>query len=76
MTDEIWCPVHGFESLYVVSNLGRVKRVAGSPGARTDRILKPRPDKDGYFRVLLHREGVRYARRVHKLVALAFHGAS
>lgn len=62
---------------------GSGKYVAGSDGLiySTDfnhtgktKALKGDYDKDGYHHVLMNLDGQRVYRRVHKLVALAFHG--
>lgn len=41
MKMEIWKDIKDFEGLYQVSNEGRVKRLAGSPYCKIDRILSP-----------------------------------
>lgn len=38
------------------------------------RVIKPRPDKDGYLRAAIWTDGKRRYRAVHTLVATAFHG--
>ena len=68
MTDEIWCPIKGYESLYEVSDQGRVKSI----GYGKDRILKPRIDKDGYLQVYLYKNRVPKHCLVHRLVAKTF----
>lgn len=74
---EIWKDVKGFEGLYQVSNIGRVKGlervVSGKLGSiRTlpEKILEP-IKKDGYLRVALQNNG-RKAYRIHRLVCEAF----
>lgn len=72
---EIWKPVPGWESLYHISNHGRVKRI--SPTKHTKRygnILKPREDKDGYLVLQLSRAGQKKYVAIHRLVAAAFLG--
>lgn len=71
---EIWKPVVGFEGLYWVSTLGRVKSV--SSGRHRGKILAPLNTGDGRNRVVLFRDGVRYRKRVYRLVAEAFLGPS
>lgn len=72
--EEIWKPVVGFEGLYDVSSIGRVRRSGGGQGARSGHVRRLFPDPNGYYRVMLYRGG-RYAQRtVHRLVAEAFHG--
>lgn len=80
---EIWKDIKGYEGLYQVSNLGRVKRlkrfiksssIFGGKATLKEYILKPRYDskarglKHGYFRVSLR--GKNFC--VHRLVADAF----
>jgi hypothetical protein len=63
----------GFEELYEVSNMGRVRRTAAykSTGV-TGKILKLYPDTNGYLQVSLYKCGKRYERKIHRLVAEAF----
>lgn len=68
---EAWRPVVGFEGIYEVSNLGRVKRVKAGKRTRIGRVLTPRP-ASGYYHVALYRSGTRFDIKVHVLVALAF----
>ena len=68
MIIEKWKPVEGFEGLYEVSSLGRVK----SFWFGKERIMKPQKDKDGYLFVYLCRDGKRKFFRIHRLVAAAF----
>ena len=72
---EIWKDVDGYEGLYKVSNLGRVKNISysGRFGTYTrDRIMKPSTNKEGYKYVCLHKGGKHYTTMVHRLVAGAF----
>lgn len=71
---ETWKPVVGYEGLYEVSNLGRVKRIAVGPGARAGRILKARRLNGGHLTLGLYRDGKREKFLVHRLVLLAFVG--
>ena len=66
--NEVWNPVVGYEGLYEVSNLGRVR------GLQRGKILKQRTDKDGYMRVTLFKEGKRKDKRAHRVVIQAFVG--
>ena len=65
---ERWCPVVGWEDLYLVSDLGNVFSV------RSNRNLTPFRTGKGYLTVLLYRDGQRNQRKVHHLVLLAFAG--
>lgn len=74
MTGEIWEDIKGYEHLYQISNLGRVKSKAKHAGrsTRPERILKQSIDKDGYFRVSLCQNGKVRFLGVHRLMAEAF----
>ena len=50
---EIWKDIVGYEGLYQVSNMGRVKSFC----ERIPRILSPCPNKKGYYMVHLHKDG-------------------
>lgn len=41
-------------------------------GRKSNRIMKPKEDKDGYYYIGLRNEKGRFFRRVHQLVAIAF----
>lgn len=64
--NEIWKDVKGYEGLYVVSNLGRVKRV------RSGRIRTQKIAKNGYCQVNLSKNNQVKFYLVHRLVANAF----
>lgn len=63
---EEWRNIAGFEGIYMVSNLGRVKNV------KRDSILSPGRNSKGYLRVILCNNGTKKQVLVHRLVALAF----
>jgi hypothetical protein len=66
-TAEEWRPVAGYEGLYEVSSLGRVRRAG--------RVLKPgRNPRTGYLVVSLWHDGKGETHTVHRLVAHAFIG--
>lgn len=70
-TDEQWRPVNGYEGLYEVSSLGRVKSLNYNHTGR-EKILKSGKHRDGYLQVDLCKNGKRKMFRVHRLVAEAF----
>lgn len=71
---EIWKDVVGYEGLYQVSNLGRVKSLP-KYNALSDRILKQ--NKSGlYYAVALYKNKISKTVVVHRLVASAFLGKS
>lgn len=71
--DEIWEDVVGWEGIYQVSSLGRVKRIKAGPSTFSGRILKPFSEK-GYLLVSLYKNNKRSHYRIHRLVAIAFLG--
>lgn len=83
MTEEIWKPVLGYEGLYEVSNLGRVKslfRIVRSGEhylTVREKILPATITRTGsviYYRVQLSKGGKKKPRLVANLVCEAFHG--
>lgn len=87
MEQEIWKDIPGYEGLYQVSNLGRVRSLDKSIEIQTKRdgktlkpfksfckgkVLKPSINPDGYAIVQLHNEEKVWYARVHRLVAMAF----
>ena len=67
---EEWRTIEEFPN-YSVSNLGRVRRDTPGVGTRRGRILKPWSNS-GYMAVDFYRNGKRYCKKVHRLVAEAF----
>ena len=65
MKKEKWLPIKGYETVYSVSNKGRVKRI------KTGRILKPGVNSTGYNVVCLC-DGGCISFKVHLLVFDAF----
>jgi len=73
MEKEIWKDVKNFEGYYQVSDLGRVKRLAGSPKCKTDRILKYAVRTNyGYVDLCENSKTTSYP--VHRLVLETFVG--
>ena len=62
---EIWKDIKGYEGLYWISNLGRVKNKHG-------KILKPRLSSNGYYNICLYKNSKAKCYTVHRLVAEAF----
>lgn len=71
---EIWKDVKGYEGIYQVSNMGRVKSLARSGNNRTlkDRIMRQYVGKTGYMQVRLSKENKTRLLKVHRIVAEAF----
>lgn len=69
MKKEIWKPIVGYEELYEVSNLGRVKSMNYNHTGK-EQVLKP--NKTRYLTVILSKNGNSDCKGVHILVAEAF----
>lgn len=76
---EVWKDIEGYEGLYQISNVGNVKSLArakkdtlGRIQSIKEKILKAAADKDGYFRVVLQKNGEKKNKIAHRLVAQAF----
>lgn len=70
--EEIWKDVVGYEGLYQVSNLGRVRSLWHDVWHK-GKILKPSFDgKKNYLFVGLHKNGKTTQRNIHRLVAETF----
>jgi len=63
---EIWKDIEGYEGLYQVSNLGRVKSII------TNIIMKPSYCKSNYLKVKLCKNGRQKTIQIHRLVAENF----
>lgn len=68
---EIWKDIEGYEGLYQVSNLGRVKSL-GNNKSRKEKIMKLSKNKGNYLHVVLNKGGKAKTCKVHRLVAFAF----
>ena len=68
---ENWKDIKGYEGLYQVSNIGRVKRLVGFK-CNVERFLKGSKDKDGYIQIYLSKDGNAKMYKLHRLVAEAF----
>ena len=79
--EEIWKDIDGYEGLYQVSNLGRVKGLEREIWIRKRKgharrikgvMLRQCPDKDGYFTCVLCKNNICINGGVHRIVAKAF----
>lgn len=77
--EEEWRDIKGYEGLYQVSDLGRVRsldrvvlRKDGFKQTFKGRLLKPSKGKRGYLYLNVNKHGKLKTYRVHQLVAMAF----
>lgn len=71
---EIWKDIPEWEGYYIVSTLGRIKRIKVGAG-KSARFLTPCKDSRGYAHIALSRPSMRnFQTHVHRVVALAFLG--
>ena len=71
MEQEIWKDIAGFDGLYKVSNLGRVKSLNYKRSGK-EGILSPKNVGKGYSKVSLWKNGKENQLLVHRLAAQAF----
>jgi uncharacterized protein YerC len=85
MSNEVWKDIAGYEGIYQVSNMGRVRslphtrielkgRKKGKQNHYSLRILRPNMGNRGYYAVVLNKDGKRARWEVHRLVARTFLG--
>ena len=68
---EIWKDIKGYEGLYQVSNLGRIKSLNYNH-TKKEKIMTPTITKKGYMKLHLDNDGKRKYCLVHRLVAETF----
>lgn len=70
---ENWRSIAGYEDLYEVSSIGRVRSRNGRWADRgVPTLMKATPVPNGYLTVVLRKNGKRETRSVHRLVAETF----
>lgn len=79
LNKEVWVGIKGYENMYQISNLGRVKSLErwvnhglSEKQFVENKILKPRLYNNGYFFIVLCRDGKKKNSSIHRLVASAF----
>ena len=70
--EEVWKDIKGYEGLYQISNLGKVKSLNYNHCANKEKILKLITKKGGYLQVVLYKDKKKKVKLVHRLVAQAF----
>lgn len=76
---EQWKPVQGYENIYEVSSIGRVRSLDrcvicndGNKKSCVGQLLRPHLNRNGYCVVHLRNDGVSHCMLVHRLVGIAF----
>lgn len=76
---ETWKDIEGYENVYQISSMGRVKRLETNllykgkyPRKWKEKILKQNTTKAGYKKCHLSKDGKSKTPNVHRLVALSF----
>lgn len=78
MEKEIWKPIKGYEGIYEISNIGRVKslrRIVNNGYCDyfiEEKILKTSMNTDGYLKITLIKCKKRKTYKIHQLIAIAF----
>lgn len=73
---ETWKYIPDYESEYMVSDYGRIKRISTRSGLPHDRIRKLELNREGYEQIILCRDSKTKKFLVHRLVLMAFKGHS
>jgi hypothetical protein len=68
---EIWRKIRGYEGLYEVSDMGRVKSLPNDKHKKSI-VLKPEVSSNGYERVFLYKNKIQKRMSLHRLVAITF----
>lgn len=74
LANEAWKPVVGYEGVYSVSDLGRVRRDHATTNTYAGRVLSQLKLPKGYHTASLWRGNMERRCLVHRLVAIAFLG--
>lgn len=74
LANEIWRPIVGYEGVYSVSDLGRIRRDRTRNGAPSTYIRRQIRMPNGYRAITLRHAGTIRRVLVHRLVAFAFIG--
>lgn len=73
--EEIWKDIFGYEGIYQISNLGRVKRLPVKDARghlRKEKFLTPCLNSCGYLHVGLTKQNVHKKKTIHRLLMEAF----
>ena len=81
---EKWKVIPGYEGLYEISSLGRIKSLPRLRSGKThnsksefyfmtkEKILKPQVGGTGYYKISLYKNGIHKNHNLHRLIAEAF----
>lgn len=66
--EEEWRYIKGFEEMYQISNLGRVKSFKN----KKETILNNSKNNKGYYKIILRKNNKNYYKAIHQLIAIEF----
>mgnify|MGYP000888337824 CR=1 FL=1 len=73
---EIWRDVIGYEGIYQVSNLGKIKRIGNlhrcNKVYQNNHFMVPKDNGKGYLRIKLSNKGVSKRYMLHRIIAQAW----
>jgi hypothetical protein len=69
---ELWRDIQGYEGLYTVSNMGKIRSHHTYRRAKTDYLLKEGVNDSGYCYIGLSKDGIVKQKKLHRLIAIAF----
>ena len=69
--EERWKDIKGYEGLYQISDLGRVKSL-GNNKTKKDKILKNTMNNAGYYYIDLSKDNIKKRYTIHRLVGIYF----
>lgn len=69
---ERWKDIDGYDGIYKISDFGRVKSFFADINKKYGKLLKPRPDADGYGIIELYKNKKSRPFKIHRLVAQYF----
>lgn len=69
---EIWKEIVGYEGLYLISNLSKIKSLPRNGTSSTAKILSPSIHARGYTKYSLHKDNKAKTFLIHRLVAETF----
>lgn len=70
--EETWKDIKNYENKYLISNLGNVRSLKDGWGNKQNKYLKKLENKQGYYFVILSKNGIEIAYLISRLVAQVY----